>query len=450
MINDSTKYLHKIMYYKYRKEVIGIIPSLDKMFLTNDCVTLPQSILSGDKPLFHESYKRKLRIKRVFVLTSACNLQCAYCFEGTHTNSQVMSANDVKIGIEAMFQEAMEKNISIISFSLFGGEPTMNWNAVETAISISTYLEELTGIRCYKAIVTNGVMSKTQAEYLSKNMDFIYFSFDGPEELFLLQRKPKGGNEVYNTIFKNANIVYNNGKYLSFKVTVSKLTIDYLKEVDDFFAYNFPMCSRMYQPCMVDVNDPLYISFGDFLEKYNELKTYSIFPNNITTPLHKNIPSDRFCNLAIRNVIYPDRKVLACHRSNMCIPDDKVKQTFIVGNYDENGNIIKDAKMQERLKMFTVENISECNQCPFKYHCCGGCPTIKLLSGDNNIFRRADYCEDYMRFFFTDLLRRLKILEEEYIVKLPISINVGNNQIEWDTFMNSTIKRIISMEDMYE
>lgn len=93
-------------------------------------------------------------------------------------------------------------------------------------------LEQLTGIRCYKAIVTNGVMSEEYCKYLSQKMDFIYFSFDRPKKLFLQQRKPKGSIEVYDAILQNANLVYNAGTYPSFKITVSRLTIDYLKEVD--------------------------------------------------------------------------------------------------------------------------------------------------------------------------------------------------------------------------
>ena len=91
---------------------------------------------------------------------------------------------------------------------------------------------------------------------------------------------------------------------------------------------------------MVDHDDELYISFGEFLEKYLELKRYTLFSKNMSTSLYKNKPSDRFCNLMVRNVIYPDGNVLTCHRSNMCIPDDAVEREFKVGSCNKVINTV--------------------------------------------------------------------------------------------------------------
>lgn len=447
MVEDKEQYIHYVEYFKYDDMLFGIIPSMDKVFSVNKDIKLPTSIVSSEKPIFHKSYKRKHRIKRVFVLTSACNLQCSYCFEGNHDAPEIFDADYVKIGIEEMFKEAVNLNKKVISFSLFGGEPSMNWKAVETAIVTAKYLEESTGIKCYKAIVTNGVMKIEQARFLAEKFDFVYFSFDGPKELFLQQRKPKAGSGIYDIIFRNAKEVYKYGTYLSFKVTVTKLTIDYLKEIDDFFADNFPTCSRLYQPCMVEKNDTLYISFGEFLKKYLELKRYSLFGKNITTSLYKNRPSDRFCNLMVRNVVYPDGSVLACHRSNMCIPEDKVKKEFKVGYCDENGLIHKDQAKKEYIERFTVDNIPECSACSLKYHCCGGCATIKLLSGNGDMFRKADYCEDFIKYAYTGILSRLFEHEYAFLDSLPEKQNISELKMDATAFMQTVVQKIISIEE---
>ena len=457
-----TGYIHNIEYFRYNDMHFGMIPSLDRIFSvkrsaqTNGAIKdLPTKILSMEKPLFHSSYKRKDRIKRVFVLTSACNLQCSYCFEGDHEKSMVLIADKVEQGIINMFDEAVKSGKKIISFSLFGGEPTMNWQAVRKAIETAERLEKSTDIVCYKAIVTNGLMKAEQAKYLAAHFNFVYFSLDGPKELFLRQRRPKAGDYVYDIIFDNAIIVYKSGAYLSFKVTVTSLTIGHLKEIDDFFSLNFPACGRLYQPCMVDKDDPLYISFGDFLEKYYELKRYSLFEKNMTTSLYKNKPSDRFCNLSVRNVIYPDGSVLACHRSNMCVPDDKVKEVFKVGTY-ENGYLNKEPEKQEFLKKFTVDNIKGCKSCVFRYHCCGGCATVKLLSGNGDMFRKADYCEDFLKYAYTCALSRLYETELPYIDFLPVRVNVPevtvnngvpDNIMDEHDFYNYITDKIISIEE---
>lgn len=458
-------YIHNIEYFRYDGRYFGIIPSMDKIFSIKEGIAadgsqikLPAGIISREKPLFHSSYTRKDRIKRVFVLTGACNLKCSYCFEGEHKNTMVLRPEEVEKGIINMFDEAQKSGKRIISFSLFGGEPTMNWPAVEKAIDTAQRLEKCTDIVCYKAIVTNGVMKAEQAKYLAAHFNFVYFSLDGPKELFLRQRRPKAGDEVYDIIFDNASEVYRSGTYLSFKVTVTRLTIDHLKEIDDFFSLNFPACGRLYQPCMVDKEDPLYISFGEFLEKYYELKKYSLFEKNMTTPLYKNKPSDRFCNLSVRNVIYPDGNVLACHRSNMCIPDDKVKEAFKAGTY-ENGVLYRDPEKQAYLKKFTVENISGCNDCVFRYHCCGGCPTVKLLSGNGDMFRKADYCEDFLKYAYANALSRLYGEDLPFIRELPDRVEfpyIGSssenirepeNIMGEDIFKDYIAERIITVEE---
>lgn len=448
IIKMGDNYIHPIQYFSYDDKIVGILPSMDKAFLMKSSLDLPESIVSEEKPIFHKSYKRKDRIKRVFVLTNACNLQCSYCFEGTHNINKVMKPEMVENGIKQMFSEAKQLNKKLISISLFGGEPSMNWEAVEKAISTAKMLEHETGIRCYKAIVTNGVMDTSRVIYLADNMDFIYFSFDGPRDLFLKQRKPKGGNDVYETIFNNAQEVYKRGTYLSFKITVTKHTINSLKEIDDYFSYHFPTCGRLYQPCMVDQDDELYISFGEFLEKYLELKRYTIFAKNMSTSLYKNKPSDRFCNLMVRNVIYPDGNVLTCHRSNMCIPDDAVEREFKVGFCNQDGRITRLPDCQKYMETFVVDSIPDCKECPLKYHCCGGCATIKLLSGNHDMFRKADYCENFLRYAWTELLSRLLDAELNMIGSLPERIESPKGDVIKDIkFFDEYVEKCIEIEE---
>ena len=83
----NSEYIHKVFYYKYKDVCFGIIPSMDIAFAAdNNADKLPSAIISDEKPIFHESFKIKKRIKRVFVLTNSCNLQCSYCFEGSNHN----------------------------------------------------------------------------------------------------------------------------------------------------------------------------------------------------------------------------------------------------------------------------------------------------------------------------------------------------------------------------
>lgn len=168
----------------------------------------------------------------------------------------------------------------------------------------------------------------------------------------------------------------------------------------------------------------------------------------MTTPLYKNKPSDRFCNLMIRNVVYPDGSVLACHRSNMCIPDDVVKRTFKVGVCNNNGKISKNKDMLNYINKFTVDSIDDCYNCSLKYHCCGGCATIKLLSENNDMFRKADYCEDFQKYFFCNIFERLYDEQIDYkSFDIPINYQPNCESMMYEQFFNLNVEKNISIEE---
>jgi sulfatase maturation enzyme AslB (radical SAM superfamily) len=173
----------------------------------------------------------------------------------------------VKEIIEELFKEAENNDAKLVSFSLFGGEPTINWDCVVKAVEVADEMTFNTGIKCIKAIVTNGAMETYKTEYISRNFDNIYFSLDGPKELFLKQRKPKSGDYIFDVIYNNALLVYNSGANISFKSTFTKHTIDKMFEVDEFFTLNFPFAGRLFQPVMVEETSDLYISFDELLSQ---------------------------------------------------------------------------------------------------------------------------------------------------------------------------------------
>ncbi len=394
-------YQHKVHYFTVDEHLLAVIPSLDKTYLLKSFSERPAYIINQIPPIF--PMNREARVKRVLMLTSGCNLNCAYCFEGNTHECKSMSVFDVQKIISEMFEEAIRLKKVIISFSLFGGEPTMNWKCVEAAVETADMLIQKTGIQCIKAIVTNGVMKPENAVYLARHFDNIYFSIDGSKEMFLYQRRPNDP-EVFDLIMKNADYVYRHGKNVGFKTTITYYTIERMMEIENFFLLHFPFSSRMYQPVMTEQDNELYVDFGCFLRKFWEMKQYAP-TKNVSCSLFKYEPSDRMCNLSIRNVVYPDLSVLACHRSNMCIPEDSIKKEFFIGQCND-GKIAYDVIQKEKMKEFYVDNIPSCTDCFVRYHCGGGCPAIKIIKQKNALTGILDYCQELKWFFFSTLLKK--------------------------------------------
>ena len=92
--------------------------------------------------------------------------------------------------------------------------------------------------------------------------------------------------------------------------------------------------------------------------------------------------------------------------------------------------------------------ISSCKICPMRYHCCGGCATIKLLFGNHDIFRKADYCEDFQKHIWTEIISRLSDPEISFLNQLPIECcSEPDFQIEEELFLESYVEKMITIEE---
>lgn len=109
--------------------------------------------------------------------------------------------------------------------------------------------------------------------------------------------------------------------------------------------------------------------------------------------------------------------------------------------------IHKNEERKKFVEKFTVEKIDSCSKCSLKYHCCGGCATIKLLSGNGDMFRKADYCEDFQKYAFTIILSKLFDIQMKYIETLPEEYTKSNASIEQDVFESTVVEKILSIEE---
>ena len=83
-----------------------------------------------------------------------------------------------------------------------------------------------------------------------------------------------------------------------------------------------------------------------------------------------------------------------------------------------------------------------------RYHCCGGCATIKLLSGNHDMFRKADYCEDFQKYIWTEIISRLLNDEISFLNELPIECCSDLEfQIEDELFFENYVEKMITIEE---
>lgn len=136
------------------------------------------------------------------MVTEQCNLRCTYCFE-THNNN-FMSLFTVKNSIDFLCLNAVRANRDV-SITFFGGEPTLNPDAIIYAIEYGQETAHKLGIRINYGIITNCVQLPEKLElFLLDNFKDInmsvQLSIDGVQEVQDRYRITRNGKASYHLV----------------------------------------------------------------------------------------------------------------------------------------------------------------------------------------------------------------------------------------------------------
>lgn len=147
----------------------------------------------------------------IFEVTDACNLQCKYC-----AYSDLYEGYDVRENIKFPFHRAKlvvdylhnlwSKNAPVgitypVTFTFYGGEPTLNMPFIEKLID---YIESLPSVgRHFRySMTTNAVLLDRYVDFLVKKNFYLLVSLDG-DEMGQSYRVDKNGRNSFNTVYKN-------------------------------------------------------------------------------------------------------------------------------------------------------------------------------------------------------------------------------------------------------
>ncbi|MCB8945650.1 MAG: radical SAM protein [Ardenticatenaceae bacterium] len=151
-------------------------------------------------------------ITAVLLVTNRCNLRCTYCY----ANAGVMPVADLSLelaqdAINIVYRNAVESNAPLFEVCFHGGgEPTQGWTLIKEATAYARRKE----LPCKITMVSNGIWSPTQREWMLENIDGVTISIDGMPETQNRQRPFANGSHTHTHIMKTlhaldqANIEY--------------------------------------------------------------------------------------------------------------------------------------------------------------------------------------------------------------------------------------------------
>ena len=116
----------------------------------------------------------------VLLLTNRCNLRCTYCYaSGGEGPIRDLSFDLAHAAIDQVCQNAAELGRSHFDLTFHGGgEPVQAWKVLREA----TRYARSKDLECRISMVTNGVWTARQREWILDNMDGLSISFDGGRE----------------------------------------------------------------------------------------------------------------------------------------------------------------------------------------------------------------------------------------------------------------------------
>jgi radical SAM protein with 4Fe4S-binding SPASM domain len=323
-----------------------------------------------------------------FFLTTRCNLRCVYCYnskERAEVQEKSLPLEIAKAGIDEYFAKNASRHIRFYG----PGEPTMEFKLMQ---QIVVYAKEKAGDAVTTELQTNGAFSPKVREWVLKNMNIVWISFDGTPDIQNKQR-PMGDQ-----LADSAPIIEENVKWLNAhkenrnlmvgaRVTMTDLNVNRQIEMVDYFnslgikyiwtdpifpeVKKRPVCEDTDRAEMFHIDLGAYVK--NFIEAHRYAKTKGVFYGSF---LICNFDGEakvhcRACTPVPH--LTPDGYVSACDMAEFGGYVNHMN-CFIYGKWDKQSKkIVYDNDKIKALQNRNIDNIEHCKNCIAKLHCGGQC-----------------------------------------------------------------------------
>lgn len=325
-----------------------------------------------------------------------CNLRCKYCFASTGEyggKRALMSPEVGKKAIDYLLKYSYgRKNLEL---DFFGGEPTMNFDAVKEVVAYARFKEKEHGKNFRFTITTNGVLlDDDKIDFINREMYNCVLSLDGRKEINDAIRPTVNGKGSYDLIVpKYQKLVEarrkcaDNRNQYYVRGTFTKKNLDFTQDVLHLFDLGFdqvsvePVVSPEYQDYAITEEDLPRI-FQEYealaktvLQLKKEGKKFNFF--HFMIDLDQGpcaIKRLRGCGCGNEYVaVTPEGDVYPCHQ--------------FVGMDDwKMGSVLDQSLDLEKKDYFAKTNVytkEDCKNCWAKFYCSGGCNANSLqYAGD--------------------------------------------------------------------
>ena len=348
-----------------------------------------------------------------FILTSACNLKCKYCYGAGEWLQTTMDYKKAKTAIDFLLEHRASSRLTII---FFGGEPLLNYSLMEQIVFYCKEIEQSVDVRFDYSITTNGTMiDEKTASFFKENNFHINVSIDGDKETHDKCRYNSSGQGTYDAVVQGIHKISPYKRTARGTMTKNNTNVYELfhsLESIGFFNIHFEIVTSGEKEIRLGQKD-----IDNYIKKYKDLckEAFNIIvsgESNWKSKIYGPIKDDleklsqqtfrtHFCKAAKQYVaVDTDGRLYPCHRyiGNPLYSIGDIVSGF---NTTRNRYINSDIFSKKR-----------CESCWIRYLCGGGCDNeAEMLNGDITI-PVAIKCEIRKRMLHEALVLYLKLREE--------------------------------------
>lgn len=399
-------FLSKKDFKKLLKNDIDINSDLGKALLENNFI-YDKSNLEYSNFLKHDIRRIKSHVLtatslHIFVVTTACNMQCVYC----------QANNGIKNSSLYMTKETAQKSVDIalnspaeyLTFEFQGGEPLLNFDIIKYIVE---YTEEKKG--CHNVqynIVTNlTLISDEILQFFEKHQFGISTSIDGPSFLHDGNRPLKTGEGTFEDTKKAIMKIREKGLHVGAIQTTTRASLSYPKEIVQtynelgfesvFLRPLTPLGKATLNWDKVGYTAKEYLDFYtkalDEVIKINEKGKFfkedhaAILLNKIAGNSVNYMELRSPCGAGIGQLAYySNGDVFTCDEGRMLY--EMGEPTFRLGNVKEDTyiDIINNSVCKSVCASSILESIPNCCDCVYQPYC-GTCPVVNYAKSQDII-----------------------------------------------------------------
>ena len=337
-------------------------------------------------------------VEVTLLLTTACNLRCAYCYAAAgDTPRQRMPLEVARKGIAFVLANAIDLGAPAITVNYHGGgEPTANWSVMTRSFAFARDEASAAGIDAIGAAATNGVLKDHQIDWIIANLDGgITVSFDGLPEVHDRYRVTARGGGSSGRVMRTIRRLDDAGYGYGIRLTVTR---DHIAQLPASIAF---ICAQ-FGPARIQV-EPAYrlgrwseapsADTAEFLAAFREAQRVAGgYGRSIDySAARSGLMTNHFCGVSLDNFcLSPAGNVTACYEAFS--EAGELADVFFYGRAGPGSGYVFDEGTLEGLRHRAVQFLPWCQGCFAKWDCAGDCYYKALATDRTGEYRGSERC----------------------------------------------------------